>query len=236
MIIIPAIDIQGGKAVRLTKGVLNRPTVYSDNPPQLAETFIDAGIKRLHIVDLDGAKAGSPINLPIVEKIAKLGIDIEVGGGIRDMDAAKRIFDAGAAFIIIGTAAIKYKQFVFEVADSFPQKVILGIDARNGFAALNGWQLYSKLKAAEVAAEYKDAPIESIIYTDIENDGTLNGLNISGLTTFANVAPFKVIASGGISCKKDIDDLKLLSHPNILGVIVGKAIYEKKIDILEIVD
>jgi phosphoribosylformimino-5-aminoimidazole carboxamide ribotide isomerase len=196
---------------------------------------MEAGIKRIHIVDLDGAKSGSTVNLHIIEKIAKLGMVAEVGGGIRDMDAAKRVFEAGAAFIITGTAAIKDKKFVFELADTYPQKVILGIDARNGFAALNGWQLFSKLKAAEVAAEYKSAAIESIIFTDIEKDGTLKGLNLSGLTAFADISPFKVIASGGISCRADIEKLKLLNHPNIFGVIVGKAIYEKKISISEIV-
>jgi phosphoribosylformimino-5-aminoimidazole carboxamide ribotide isomerase len=244
MLVIPAIDLQDGKAVRLTKGVLASPTVYSEDPPQLAERFKDAGVKRLHIVDLDGAKTGNTVNLAIIEKIAKLGMQAEIGGGIRDMDSAERVFNAGAAFVIVGTAAVKDKVFVMELAAKYPQKVILGIDVRtgnggvnseSGFAAADGWQTSTKIRAADLAAGYKSAAVESIIFTDIEKDGTLGGVNLSGVASFADLSPFKVIASGGVASRKDIDDLKALSHPNIYGVIVGKAIYEKKIALSEIV-
>jgi phosphoribosylformimino-5-aminoimidazole carboxamide ribotide isomerase len=235
MLVIPAIDIQNGKAVRLTKGVMTSAVVYSDDPPLVAEQFKDAGIRRLHLVDLDGAKAGSSVNLSVIEKIAKLDIQAEVGGGIRDMWAAERVFNAGAAFVIVGTAAVKDKDFVLELAESYPQKVILGIDARGGFAAIDGWSSTAKVKAADLALEYKGAAIESVIYTDIERDGVLSGVNISGLAAFADASPFKVIASGGVSCRRDIEDIIALNRPDILGVIVGKALYEKKVTLSEIV-
>jgi phosphoribosylformimino-5-aminoimidazole carboxamide ribotide isomerase len=235
MLVIPAIDIQNGKAVRLTKGVMTSAVVYSDDPLLVAEQFKDAGIRRLHLVDLDGAKAGGSVNLSVIEKIAKLDIKAEVGGGIRNMAAAERVFNAGAAFVIVGTAAVKNKDFVLELAESYPQKVILGIDARGGFAATDGWSALAKVKATDLALEYKGAAIESVVYTDIERDGVLGGINISGLADFADTSPFKIIASGGISCRKDIEDIAALNRPDIFGVIVGKAFYEKKVTLSEIV-
>jgi phosphoribosylformimino-5-aminoimidazole carboxamide ribotide isomerase len=232
--VIPAIDLQNGKAVRLIKGDMSSPTVYSDNPLQIAEQFKDAGMRRLHLVDLDGAKTGDSVNLPIIEKIAKLGILTEVGGGIRNTDAAERVFNAGAAFVIVGTAAVKDKEFVRLLAKSYPNRVILGIDARGGFVATDGWYNASKIKAADLAAQYRESPIESVVFTDIEQDGTLGGVNLTGLTAFADASPFKVTASGGISCRKDIDDMAALNHPNIRGVIVGKAFYEQKITLREL--
>jgi phosphoribosylformimino-5-aminoimidazole carboxamide ribotide isomerase len=235
MLVIPAIDIQNGKAVRLTKGVMTSPIVYSDDPLLVAEQFKGAGIHRLHLVDLDGAKTGATVNLSIIEKIAKLDMQVEVGGGIRDMAAAKRIFSAGASYIIVGTAAVNNKGFVLELAESCPQKIILGIDARGGFAATDGWSALAKVKATDLALEYKGAAIESVIYTDIERDGVLSGINIGALAAFADASPFKVIASGGVSCRKDIDDIIALDRPDIFGVIVGKALYEKRVSLSEIV-
>jgi phosphoribosylformimino-5-aminoimidazole carboxamide ribotide isomerase len=233
MLIIPAIDLQEGKAVRLTKGVMTSAIVYSDNPLRLAGEFMDAGVARLHLVDLDGAKTGNTSNISVIEKIAKLGMQLEVGGGIRDMNRAKHVFNIGASFVIVGTAAVKDKDFVLALAENYPGKVILAIDARDGFASTNGWNVSSEIKAAELAAEYKNAAIESVIYTDIERDGTLSGINLQGLAAFAALSPFKVIASGGVSCLEDIDGLNVI--PNIFGVIVGKAVYEKKIALSEIV-
>jgi phosphoribosylformimino-5-aminoimidazole carboxamide ribotide isomerase len=213
---------------------MSSPTVYSDNPARLAEQFKDAGIHRLHLVDLDGAKTGGTVNIHIIEKIAKLGMLTEVGGGIRNLGAAERVFNAGAAFVIVGTAAVKDKDFVRRLAESYPERVILGVDARGGFVATDGWFGASKIKTADLPAEYRESPIESVVFTDIERDGTLGGVNLRELAAFADASPFKVTASGGISCRKDIEDIAALNHPNISGVIVGKAFYEKKITLREL--
>jgi phosphoribosylformimino-5-aminoimidazole carboxamide ribotide isomerase len=234
MIVVPAIDLLEGKAVRLVNGVMELPIIYSDSPLDTAKEFLDAGATRLHLVDLDGAKLGSLVNFSLIEQIAKLDLTVELGGGIRNMEAAERVFDVGVDLALISTVAVKNEIFAKELASKYPGRIIMGIDIRSGYVATDGWYDTSKTKAADLLAKYINSPFESTIYTDIERDGTLMGPAVKDVKTFADVSPFKVFLSGGVSSIDDINAVRQLAHPNIAGVIVGKAIYEKKIKLEEL--
>jgi phosphoribosylformimino-5-aminoimidazole carboxamide ribotide isomerase len=234
MIVVPAIDLLDGKAVRLVNGVMAFPIVYSDFPLDMAKSFLDAGATRLHMVDLDGARLGSLVNFSLIEQIAKLGLTVELGGGIRNMEAANRVFDVGVDLAVISTAAVKNEEFARELTGKYPGRIVMGMDIRDGYLATDGWYDTSKIRAADLLAKYIDSPFESAIHTDIQRDGTLTGPAVKDIKMFADKSPFKVFLSGGVSSIDDINTIKQLAHPNIAGVIVGKAIYEKKIKLEDI--
>jgi len=230
MIIFPAIDLKDGKAVRLTKGVMQSAKIYSDEPFVLAKNFEEMGAKWLHIVDLNGAFVGEPKNIKQIEKIRKhTNLKIQLGGGIRDEDTIKRYLDLGINRVILGSIAAKNPQKVIELADIYP--IAVGIDAKDGFVAINGWDKTEKIKAVELAKIYKNSKINCIIATDISRDGTLSGLNMDFILKIQQASQKDVIASGGVASIKDIEEVK--KH-NIYGVIVGKAFYEGKIDLKEL--
>jgi phosphoribosylformimino-5-aminoimidazole carboxamide ribotide isomerase len=234
MLIIPAIDLLGGKAVRLRQGDMDDYKVYFEDPALAAAQFREMGVTRLHIVDLDGAKKGETTNFHVIRRvIEEAGMDVEVGGGIRNMERLVAYFDAGVKYAILGTVVIKDPDFVKEAAAKYPGRIILGVDAKNGHVATEGWYETSETKAAEVLEIYKGLSIESVIYTDIGRDGMLTGINLESTAELADSSPWPVIASGGLKDIEDVKALKKLNHPNIKGTIAGKAFYEGKIDLKE---
>lgn len=230
MDILPAIDLKEGKAVRLTKGLMDSAKIYSDKPWELAKKFEDMGAKWLHIVDLDGAFAGEPVNAKIIEKIAsQTNLKIEIGGGIRDENRIQDYLNLGIYRVILGSISLKNPDFVKLVAKKY--KVAVGIDANNGFVAVEGWAEVSKVRATDLAKLYADAGVDAIIATDISKDGMLSGVNADFTASIAIASGVDTIASGGV---KDIEDIiSLKSNKSIAGVIVGKAYYEGKIDLKE---
>lgn len=230
MEILPAIDLKNGFAVRLKKGEMNSAKIYSDKPWELAEKFADLGAKWLHIVDLDGAFAGEAKNAKTIEKIVKsTNLKIEVGGGIRDEERIKFYKNSGVSRFILGSVALKNPEFVKQMAKKY--KIAVGIDAKNGFVATEGWAEVSNIKACELAKIYADAGVEAIICTDISKDGMLSGVNVKFSEEIAKSSSIKTIASGGV---KDLSDIKALKQSSkIYGVIVGKAYYEGSIDLKE---
>ena len=233
MLPIPAIDIQSGKCVRLQKGDLSSTKVYFEKPIDAAAHWIKEGTKRLHLVDLDGAISGKPENLECILEIkAKFpDINLQLGGGVRDLETLDLIFSSGVDHVILGSIAIKDKELFTKACTTFPDKIILGIDAINGFLAAEAWTEASKLSASDLISSYKELPINSIIYTDINKDGMLSGPNLVETSEVAKLSPFPVIASGGV---KDINDLTNLSKiPNVIGAIRGVSLYENKINFKE---
>jgi phosphoribosylformimino-5-aminoimidazole carboxamide ribotide isomerase len=230
MTILPAIDLKDGQAVRLTKGLMDTAKIYSDEPWAIAKRFEEMGSEWLHLVDLNGAFAGEPKNLEQIKKIRKYtDIKIELGGGIRDEDTIKRYMDLGIDRVILGSIALKSPSFVKEVAQKYP--VAVGIDAIDGFVAVEGWADKSSIKATDLAKEFADAGVEAIICTDVGRDGTLGGVNVDFTVDIADVSKIPTIASGGV---KDIDDINSLKATNkVFGVIVGKAFYEGTLDLEE---
>ena len=230
MTILPAIDLKDGKAVRLTKGVMDSAKIYSDEPWELAKRFEDMGAKWLHIVDLNGAFAGEPKNLAQIEKIRKnTDLKIQLGGGIRDEKTIKRYLDLGINRVILGSIAAKDPQKVISLADNYP--IAVGIDAKDGYVAIDGWDKTEGIEAKELAKIYENSKIECIIATDINKDGMLSGLNIDFIKQIEKASKKPVIASGGVAGVEDIEKVKA---NNIYGVIVGKAFYEGKIDLEKI--
>ena len=236
MIILPAIDMKDHQAVRLSQGKMNQAKVYSSDIVGQAEKWRAAGAKRLHLVDLNGAFEGKPVHFTEVTTIAKKFPDLqmEIGGGIRDLQTIQAYFDAGIHFCILGTAAIKDPSLVEKACAKFPNQIILGLDAKNGFVATHGWDTVSALKATDVAQKFQKAAIESIIFTDIAKDGMMQGMNFDSLKEMAESAPFPIIASCGFTQLDDVKRLKKI--PNILGVIAGKALYEGLVDLKEAIE
>ncbi len=230
MIIFPAIDLKDGKAVRLTKGLMESAKIYSDEPWELAKRFEDMGAEWLHIVDLNGAFAGEPKNLKQIEKIRKnTNLKIQLGGGIRDEATIKRYLELGINRLILGSIAAREPERVIELAKRYP--IAVGIDAKYGFVAVDGWGETEGIKAVELAKKYKDSDIECIIATDISKDGTLQGLNIDFILDIMKASEKPVIASGGVASEEDIKKVK---EDGIYGVIVGKAFYEGRINLEEV--
>ena len=233
MLPIPAIDIQSGKCVRLQKGDLSSTKIYFEKPIDAAIHWIKEGTKKLHLVDLDGAKSGKPENLECVLEIKEKfpDVNLQLGGGIRDLETLDLILESGVDNVILGSIAIKDKELFTKACKAFPKKIILGIDAINGFLASEAWTEASKLSASDLINFYKELPIKSIIYTDINKDGMLSGPNLEETTEIAKLSPFPVIASGGV---KDINDLMSLSKiPNVIEAICGVSLYENKINFKE---
>jgi len=231
--IIPAIDIRNGKVVRLTQGSFSKEKVYADSPVAAAEKWASCGAEMIHVVDLDGARDGEPRNLSVVAEIKKRArVRIELGGGIRTEDAIRKALDAGADKIVIGTRALD-SRFLSVIGKNFKDVIVAGIDARNGVVQTKGWLLNTGTKAQDLTRQVEAAGIVRINYTDISRDGTLEGVNVESLKEILAVTKAKVIAGGGISSIADVRRLKGLEAEGLAGLIIGKALYEGKIDLGE---
>ena len=229
MIIFPAIDLRGGKCVRLIQGDFDKETVYSDDPQATALKWQSFGAKFLHVVDLDGARKGSPQNLDAIKKILDaVKIPIEVGGGIRTLDDMEKVLSLGVRRVILGSVAVENISLVREAAQKFGDKIVVGIDARDGFVAVHGWEKSSMVKVGELAKKIVAAGVKTIIYTDISKDGMLSGVNAESFAELAKESGAEIIASGGV---KSIEDIRALKAKKIAGVIVGKAIYTGALDL-----
>ena len=235
--IYPAIDIRGGKCVRLLQGDYNQETVYGDSPVEMAKRWEKEGASWVHLVDLDGAKAGQPVNDAVILEMAKsLSIPVQVGGGIRNMDHVNRYLEGGVSRVILGTAAIQDKPFVEEALKTFGgSKVAIGIDARGGYVATHGWLETSEVKAETLAQELAKLGAETFIYTDIARDGTLTGPNVAEIVGLARAAEVNVIASGGVSVMNDLNNLSQYAADGVCGAIVGKALYTDRIHLADAV-
>ena len=233
MIIIPAIDLKDGRCVRLKQGQMNQSTIFSKNPAAMARKWLDLGAKRLHLVDLDGAFAGKPVNEDAIKLIvSEVGseIPIQLGGGIRNLNTVEKFLNSGVDSIIIGTAAVTNPGFLHEACHAFPGQIIVGLDAKDGNVAINGWAKLTGHNVIELAQKFEEYGVESIIYTDIGRDGMMSGVNIEATVKLSESLKVPVIASGGVSNIKDIEMLCGVSNIGIRGVITGTAIYEGSLD------
>jgi len=235
MLIIPAIDLKDGQCVRLRQGVMDDSTVFSDNPVAMAAKWVDAGCRRLHLVDLNGAFDGKPVNGDAVMKISKAHpeLPIQIGGGIRELSTIEAYINAGVSYLIIGTKAVKQPEFVAEACKEFPDHIIVGLDAKDGLVATDGWAEVSDIKATELAKRFEQDGVSSIVYTDIARDGMMQGVNVEQTVAMANASSIPVIASGGITNMDDIKALAKVSSVGICGAITGRAIYEGTLDMSE---
>lgn len=236
MLVIPAIDIKGGKAVRLRQGAADDATVYGDDPVAIARTFVDAGAQRIHVVDLDGAFLGKSVHRELIARIASLGVPVQAGGGVRDVNALVRLLEVGVRSVILGTAAIKDRPFLEEALRRYTQHVIIGIDARDGLVRGEGWVESSSFTPWELAHEVRDLGAERVIYTNISTDGMLSGPDFQGLKRLMLVGGLTITASGGIGSLDHLRQLKHLEAGGVDACIVGKAIYEGKIDLAEAIE
>ncbi len=231
MLVIPAIDLMGGEAVRLEKGDFATKKVYSSRPAEQAEAFRAAGATRLHVVDLDGAKAGWPVNLDAVRAICQVrGIEVELGGGLRSIPDIEKVLALGVKYVVLGTAAVERLGLVEEACRKFPGRVRTGIDARDGEVKVSGWTAGTGLSAVEVARRVKAAGVSVVEYTDVGRDGMFSGVDAAGAARLQAAAGVEVIASGGVA---GLGDVKACRLAGLAGVIVGKAIYEGRIDVRE---
>ncbi len=234
MRIIPAVDIKGGKCVRLTQGKEDQETVYSDDPLAMAEHWDEQGAQLIHVVDLDGAFRGLPKNTALIKDIIYSStVDIQVGGGIRTLDAIAAYVNAGAYRVILGTIAHEDPPFVEEACKQFPGKIMIGIDAQNGRVAVKGWTEVSDRKAADLARLMEPMGVAGFIFTDISRDGMLQGPNLDSIREFARATSLPMIASGGVSSIQDVADLLSLQSEGLEGMIIGKALYDKRLDYKE---
>ncbi len=235
MIIFPAIDIRGGKCVRLLKGDFNQETVFSDRPEIMAKKWEDEGGEYLHLVDLDGALAGKSQNLDTVEMILKtVDIPVELGGGIRTMENIETALDMGVSRVILGSVAVKNPQLVKDACKKYgSERIVVGIDAKDGIVAVDGWGVSGNVEAKELARKMAQGGVKHIIYTDISRDGTLTGVNVQATAEIARYSGVKVVASGGVSSIEDIKLLKQYEKDGIEGVIVGKSIYTGSLSLPE---
>ena len=235
MLIIPAIDLKDGQCVRLRKGLMEDSTVFSDDPAGTARTWREQGARRLHLVDLNGAFAGTPVNDAAVEQIIAetRGLPVQIGGGIRDLATVERYLNLGVDAIIIGTAALKDPALVRVACREYPGRIMVGVDARNGWVATDGWAETSDLEATELARRFEQAGVAAIIYTDIDRDGMMQGVNIDATLAMTQASSIPIIASGGVSHLDDIRMLAQHARAGIAGAITGRAIYEGTLDLAE---
>jgi len=233
MLIIPAIDLKDGQCVRLKQGLMEEATVFSESPADQARHWLDQGARRLHLVDLNGAFAGQPKNQGAIKAILQeVGdeIPVQLGGGIRDLDTIERCLDAGLTYVIIGTAAVKNPGFLHDACVAFPGHIIVGLDAKDGKVAVDGWSKLTGHDVIDLAKKYEDYGVESIIYTDIGRDGMLSGINIEATVKLAQALKIPVIASGGLSNLDDIRKLCEVEGEGVVGTIAGRAIYDGSLD------
>lgn len=230
MLVIPAIDLKEGRCVRLRQGDMAAETVYSDDVTEVAGRWQQKGAGLIHVVDLNGAVDGEPKNLPHIESVLKtVRVKVQVGGGIRTIDTVRRYLNAGVSRVVLGTAALTDRAFLEQACQEFPRRIVLGLDARDGRVAVKGWTAVSDMKATDLLKELSSYPIAAVIYTDIARDGMLNGPNLPALKEIVEFSSFPVIASGGITSVEDLRAVRSLG-PKLEGAIVGKALYDGKLD------
>ncbi len=233
MLIIPAIDMKDGQCVRLKQGDMEAATVFSENPDDMALQWLNQGARRLHLVDLNGAFAGKPKNESVIRSIVKAidgNIPIQLGGGIRDLETIERYLDQGITYVIIGTAAVKIPGFLHDACYAFPGQIMVGLDAKNGKVAVDGWSKVTGHDVVDLAKKFEDYGVEAIIYTDIGRDGMLTGINIEATVALARKLTVPVVASGGISNLEDIRALCEIEAEGVMGAITGRALYEGALD------
>ncbi len=235
MLLIPAIDLKDGKCVRLRQGRMDDVTVFSDDPVAVAGQWFDAGARRLHLVDLDGALRGEPVNTAIIREIAHSfpDMDVQVGGGIRDEDAVQAYLDADVTWVIIGTRAVSSPHFVNDVCVEFPGRIIVGLDAKDGKVAIDGWSKMSNHSVDDMARRLEDDGVSAIVFTDISRDGMMQGFNVESTVALARNVSVPVIASGGVSSIDDVKRLCEVAEEGIDGAIIGRALYEKTLDLAD---
>jgi len=237
LIIIPAIDIKGGKCVRLEQGFMDRETIFSDHPEEMALQWERKGARRLHLVDLDGAVYGKPFNKKAIKKILDVAsIPVELGGGIRNLETIEEYINLGVDRIIIGTIAYKNPDLVGVACKRYPGKIVVSIDAKDNHVSVEGWTEYTSISALDLAKRFEDMGIATLIYTDIQRDGMRSGPNIDGIREFAQGINVEVIAAGGISSIKDIEELLPLEEDGVNGIITGRALYDGSIKLEEAID
>ena len=233
MLLIPAIDLKDGRCVRLRQGDMDDATVFSEDPVAMATSWLEKGARRLHLVDLNGAVAGKPKNEAVIKSIIQAvgdEIPVQIGGGIRDLDTIERYLDNGISYVIIGTAAVKNPGFLHDACGAFPGNIIVGLDAKDGKVATDGWSKLTKHDVTDLAKKFEDYGCEAIIYTDIGRDGMLSGVNIDATVRLARHVRIPVIASGGVTDLRDIDALCAVEEEGIEGAILGRSIYEGTLD------
>ncbi len=237
MIVIPAIDLRGGKVVRLSQGKFQEITIYSDRPLQIAKDWAEAGAQMLHIVDLDGAEKGKMENGEIIEKIMnEIDIPIEVGGGIRENDDIAKLIDMGVKRVILGTRVIENRLCLQEILNLWSDRIAVSIDCMRGKITTRGWTSISNIDAVDFVKELEQMGLKTLVYTDITRDGTLRGPNIEGIKQILQAVSVSVIASGGVSSLKDIMDLKKIEAEGLSGMIIGKALYERKVFLRDVIE
>ncbi|MGR9105611.1 MAG: 1-(5-phosphoribosyl)-5-[(5-phosphoribosylamino)methylideneamino]imidazole-4-carboxamide isomerase [Gammaproteobacteria bacterium] len=235
MLLIPAIDLKDGKCVRLRQGRMDDDTVFSGDPVAMAGRWVRSGAKRLHLVDLDGAFAGRPRNAEIIHAITEAypDVPVQVGGGIRDEDTIQEYLNAGVSYVIVGTRAVSEPHFVSDIGAEFPGHIIVGLDARDGKVAIEGWSKLSRHDVIDLAQKFEEDGVEAIIYTDISRDGMMGGVNVAATAKLARAIHIPVIASGGIRNLDDIRALGEVAEDGVIGAITGRAIYEGTLDFPE---
>ena len=234
MLIIPAVDIKNGKCVRLLQGRMDQETVFSEDPAAMALKWAQAGAELIHVIDLDGAYARHPQNMNAIEKIVKsINVPVQLGGGIRDIETIRMVIEKGVDRVIIGTQAVQHPDFVNKACDEFPGRIVLGIDARKGQVAIEGWSQTTHVNAIELANRFEDSGLMAINFTDIHRDGMLTGPNIEETRLLAEATRIPVVASGGVSNITDINRLLELESVGVVGVIVGKALYSGTLELKE---
>ena len=234
MLILPAIDLRGGNCVRLIKGDFKQETIYSEHPEEIALRWEGEDAEFLHVVDLDGALAGEPQNMDAIKRILQaVTIPVEVGGGIRSMKSIDRLLSIGVSRVILGSVAVHKEELVQEACSTYGNRIVVGIDAKKGIVATDGWEKSGGISAVELAKKLGVFGLETIIYTDISRDGTLSGVNVTETAHLARASGIKVIASGGVKSISDIEELKKRECDGIIGVIVGKSIYEGTLSLIE---
>ena len=235
MLLIPAIDLKDGKCVRLRQGRMEDSTVFSDDPVAMAARWVEAGARRLHLVDLNGAFAGQPVNAQVIRRIVQTFPDlpIQVGGGIRDQQTVETYLDAGVQFVIIGTKAVQEPGFINDLCAEYPGHIIVGLDAKDGRVAVNGWSKLSKHDVVDLARIFERYGVEAIVYTDISRDGMMQGVNVEATVRLAQAVSIPVIASGGVSTLDDVRALCAVEKEGIMGAIIGRALYDGAIDLVE---
>jgi phosphoribosylformimino-5-aminoimidazole carboxamide ribotide isomerase len=235
MLLIPAIDLKDGKCVRLRQGNMEEETVFGDNPVEVAQRWVDAGARRLHMVDLNGAFAGRPVNAAAIKAVAEAfpELPIQVGGGIRDEDTVQAYLDAGVSYTIIGTKAVSAPHFINDLCLEFPGHILVGLDAKDGKVAIDGWSKLSHHSAIDMARRFEQDGVAAIVFTDIGRDGMMTGVNVESTVALAQSINIPVIASGGITSIDDIRALCAVSDEGIMGAITGRALYEGTLDLAE---
>ena len=237
MVIIPAVDIKNGKCVRLYQGRMDAETVFSDDPSAMAKKWADEGAEIIHVVDLDGAIEKRPRNLDSIRRIIdRINAKVQVGGGIRNEKTVKMYFEMGVKRVVIGTEAIQNPKFVKDICRSFPGKIIVGIDARNGMVAIEGWTKTTQIKALDLARQFEDCGVGAVNFTDIHRDGMKTGPNIDETRRLAEAISIPVVASGGVSTLKDIKNLMPLEAVGVIGVITGRALYSGSLNLKEAIE